>query len=287
MLGEPVFTDSLLQSWTNLTGGLRVELVKQAGDVISVVGGQGSRSTLLQGDILFSGGAVQVIDALLVPPGNITVTTNEYNFTSFQGALYAAKVLDTDFSATNVTLFTPNNDAFQALGSAITSMSSDDLAKIMNYHTLEEVVYSPSFGNGTQFKTKEGGNLTISRTDNNGIFVNSAALLAKDIMIANGVLHVIDNVLNPGASGSFNKTAATQVPVFSSASSVTNLPFTSAIPTPTTTQKSAAPPPTGSSGPAATTVKSSSSKALGAAMTRETGFAAGFMVALGGAALLI
>jgi len=91
-------------------------------------------------------------------------------------------------------------------------------------------------------------------------------------------------VLNPSSSGTPVESLATQMPVFASASSVTNLPFTSNIPTPTTTLVSTG---TGISYPATTSVKSSSSKALAAAMARETGFAAGLMVALGGAAMLI
>ena len=94
-----------------------------------------------------------------------------------------------------------------------------------------------------------------------------------------------------------------QVPAFASASSVDYLPFTSALPcttdcpVPTTSSSSASSlitsPPggqaTGVSASASTTKHStSSSKALGAAMVRETGFgAAGLMVALGGAVLMI
>jgi len=269
-------------------------MVKQAGNVVVCIGGQGSRSTLVEGDILFSGGVVQVIDSLLVPPGNITITSTEYNYTSFEGALFAAKVLDTDLTTPNLTIFAPANSAFQALGAAITVMTSDELAKIMDYHTLSnQVIYSTSFTNNTQFTTKEGGNITISRTLNNGVFVNSAQLLTPDIMIANGVLHVIDNVLNPSSTaGTPVETLATQLPVFTSASSVTNLPFTSAIPCSTDCLVTNAPAPTGTTGTTTTagasaSVKSSSSKAQAAAMARETGFAAGLMVALGGAAMLI
>lgn len=283
--GTPVFTDTLLPSWTNITGGLRVEILKQAGNVVALVGGQGSRSTLVEGDLPFSGGIVQIIDSLLVPPGNITITSQEYNFTSFEGALYAADVLDKDLTTSNLTIFAPQNAAFQALGSAITSLSSSDLAKIMNFHTLSnQVVYSTAFKNNTEFTTLEGGKLTISRTGNNAIFINSAQLLAPDIMIGNGVLHVIDNVLNPSSSGAPVESLATQMPVFASASSVTNLPFTSNIPVLTTTAPAG---PAKTNPPASTNVKSSSSKALAAAMARETGFAAGLMVAIGGAAMLI
>jgi len=281
--GTPVFTDTLLTSWTNITGGLRVEMLKQAGNVVALIGGQGSRSTLVTADLPFTGGVVQIIDSLLVPPGNISTTCQEYNFTSFEGALYAADVLTSDSSISNLTIFAPQNAAFQALGSAITTMTSSDLAKIMNFHTISEVLYSPSFKNNSVLTTLEGGKLTISRTGNNAVYINSAQLLAPDIMIGNGVLHVIDNVLNPSSSGMPTESLATQLPVFASASSVSELPFTSNIPVLTTSSSVLA---TGKAGPT-TSVKSSSSKALAAAAARETGFKAGLMVAIGGAAMLI
>ncbi|KAN0107849.1 FAS1 domain containing protein [Hyaloscypha variabilis] len=254
-------------------------MLVQGGDVVALIGGQGSRSTLITADLPFTGGVVQIIDSLLVPPGNITTTCQEYNFTSFEGALYAADLLTSDSSTSNLTIFAPQNAAFQAIGSAITSMSSSDLAKIMNFHTIpNQVLYSPSLKNNSVLTTLEGGKLTVTRADNNAVYINSAQVLAPDIMIGNGVLHVIDNVLNPSSSGVPTETLATQLPVFASASSVSDLPFTSNIPAATTTVQSVA---TGNAQP--TGVKSSSSKALAAKLARETGFKAGVMAVIGGA----
>lgn len=48
--GTPVFLPTLLNdpAWSNVTGGQYVENVKQAGDVVVFVSGQGSRSTLTE-----------------------------------------------------------------------------------------------------------------------------------------------------------------------------------------------------------------------------------------------
>jgi len=48
--GTPVFIPTLLTSplYTNVTGGQRVGNVKQAGNVVVFISGQGSRSTLVQ-----------------------------------------------------------------------------------------------------------------------------------------------------------------------------------------------------------------------------------------------
>lgn len=246
---------------------------------------------------MFTGGVVQVIDSLLIPPTSITNTTQAFNLTSFEGSLYASKQLST-FESPNVTIFAPQNDAFTALGSAITSMTSDDLASVMDYHLVpNQLAFSTALTNGSKWLTQQGENITILHSGNN-VYINSAQLLTSDILIANGVLHVIDNVLNPqGPNALPNPQIASQVPAFASASAVYSLPFTSAIPcTSSCPVTSTSGSSTGSAGAKATTsaktsstFATSSSKAMGAAIARETGFnkAAGLMVALGGAVMML
>jgi transforming growth factor-beta-induced protein len=207
--------------------------------------------------------------------------------------------MDTLTTTPNVTIFAPANEAFQALGPAISDLTSDELSSVVDYLTLPKLVFSTSLTNGSKFTTNEGGNITVLHSGNN-VYINSAQLLTSDILIANGVLHVIDNVLNPqGSSASPNPQIPTQAPVFASASAVNSLPFTSAIPctsdcpvsstsggsiTSGANTKATASP----SGKSTSTFSSSSSKAQAVAMARETGFGATrLMVALGGAVLMI
>jgi len=299
--GTPVFLPTLLNDakWSNVTGGQVVQNVKQAGDVVVFVSGQGSRSTLTQADLPFSGGVVQVIDSLLIPPTNLTETTTAFNLTSYQGALYATESIDNFTDTPNYTLFAPNNAAFQALGSAISGLSMEDLTSVMDFHVLpNQVIYSTSLLNGTTWATKQGNNITVRHSGNN-VYIDSAQLLDSNILLANGVLHVIDNVLNPQGPGAMpNPDLPTQVPAFASASSVANLPFTTAIPcTESCPVSSTSGSETGTASARATTTGSSSvfttssSSALGVAMARETGLVgvgkAGLMVALGGAVMMI
>jgi len=194
----------------------------------------------------------------------------------------------------DVTLFVPNNEAFTALGPAISNMTTAQLGNVLDYMVLPELLYSTGFVNGSKFTTLQGNKLTISRSGNN-VFVNSAKLLVSDILIANGVIHVIDNVLNPQeANIQPNPDLPTQVVAFPSASRVNDLPFTSGIPCTAscsvssvssgTTSAPTSVRPQSTSNP----VTTGTSKAQAVAMARETGFkAAGLMVALGGVALII
>jgi transforming growth factor-beta-induced protein len=249
---------------------------------------------------MFTGGVVQVIDSLLIPPTALPNTTQAFNLTAFEGSLYASSSLST-FTQPNVTIFAPQNEAFQALGSAITTMTSEQLATVMDYHLLSgNVIYSTGLTNGTKLLTNQGENITIRHSGNN-VYINSAQLLTSDILIANGVLHVIDNVLNPQGPGAQpNPVLASQAPVFASASFVEALPFTSAIPctvscpvSSTSVASSASATTSGSSKTTSASgngVHTTSSKAIAAALARETGGfnkAAGLMVALGGAVMML
>ncbi|TVY94452.1 Fasciclin-like arabinogalactan protein, partial [Lachnellula willkommii] len=290
--GDSVFIPTLLtnEAYSNVSGGQRVQNVKQSGDVVVF-------------DLKFTGGVVQVIDSLLIPPYNLTGTLNPFNLTSFEGALYQTKKLDNFSTAANSTIFVPNNDAFQLLGPAIANMTVEALGSVLDYHLLpNQVVYSTGLTNGTKFSTQQGGNVTILHSGNS-LYVNSAAIIQADLLCANGVIHVIDNVLNPQGPGAHpNPAIADQGPVFASASSYSTLPFTTAIPCtsscPVTSSTVASGSGTGvggagtkatsGAGSKSSSVSTSSSKAVAAAMAMETGFhAAGLMVALGGAVMMI
>lgn len=139
------------------------------------------------------------------------------------------------------------------------------------------VAYSSTLKNGTSVPALSGGNLQVTIADGN-VFVNSAKVLIPDILVANGVVHVIDNVLNPNNTmAKPEPTAKTQTPAFSGASSMASLDITSGIPTPTsaigTGPTAAQPTSTGAGGGAAT-----SSPTGGAGSQMKTG-------AMGAAAL--
>ncbi|KAH8811620.1 FAS1 domain-containing protein [Xylogone sp. PMI_703] len=289
--GVPLFVHSLLSnsSYTNVTGGQVVETIKQGGDVVVYVSGSGSRSTLTQADQLFNGGVVQVIDTMLLPPTNLTTTADAFNLTSFEGALYTTNSLDSLSSQKDITVFVPNNEAFQALGPAITELTVDDLTKVVDYHIIPDlVVYSANLTNGSIFNSEQGTKLKITHINNN-VYVNSAQVLQSDILIENGVLHIIDNVLNWQVTTAVpNATIPTQSPVFPSASPVGNIPFTAAFPC---SSNCPTPPPSSTPGSSSTTTSSASNQAFrtstskGIAVAQPTGVGAahvgGIMVALG------
>ena len=79
-----------------------------------------------------------------------------------------------------------------------------------------------------------GGDLTITIVEGD-YFVNSAKVITPNVLVAGGVVHVIDNVLNPNNTDDAPQpTAEVQSAAFEGASSVASLgSLTSGVPTPT------------------------------------------------------
>ncbi|EHL00809.1 putative Stabilin-2 [Glarea lozoyensis 74030] len=94
-------------------------------------------------------------------------------------------------------------------------MTTDQLSAILDYHLIpSQVLYTPNLTNGSTFVTANGGKITVRQGGNN-LYINSAQLLNANILIANGVLHTIDNVLNPAGPDALpNPQIASQGPIF-------------------------------------------------------------------------
>lgn len=280
--GPSVLRSSLLQdsAWTNVTGGQNVLVNKQPGDVIVFTSSEGIRTTQVEGDIKFAGGLVQVVDNLLIPPARLENTTESFKLPAFLGALYAAKLIPAISNEKNVTIFAPRNEAFQRIAGSVKNMDSNAVKKFLNYHVVPgRVLASSDLKNGTNLTTLASQSLRTIRSGND-LFLNSAQIIQPDILIANGIMHIIDNVLNPDVPLNPSPDAASQPPVFPE-SSDSGLPFTTALPCtvscPVTTSSVAL---TGTAARTASTTGVRTTTSPGLAAPRCTGLNAGVAVGL-------
>lgn len=258
-------------SYTNVTGGQRVEAIK-IGNNVMFYSGLLQNATVVQPDVNFTGGVIHVIDHVLTLPANVSATLDDVGLTSLYGALNASNLLDTANGLQNVTIFAPNNSAFQEVGSGLANLSTTDLTSILTYHVIagQEPMYSTDLKNGSMLPTVNGANLNVHIGSNNNVFINGAKIVTPNVLVAGGVVHVIDNVLNPNNTAAAAPTASSGTAAFSGASSVSNVPFTTAAPAPSTTVA-------GGGASSAATAHSSSSKAAAAPMkTGAIGVAALF-----------
>ena len=98
-------------------------------------------------------------------------------------------------------MFAPTNEAFKALPegtleSLLLPENKDKLVKILTYHVVAGKVKSTDLSNGMTAATVQGSDIMVAISDK-GVKINNANVTSADIEAANGIVHVIDQVILP------------------------------------------------------------------------------------------
>ena len=156
-------------------------------------------ATVITADIVCSNGIVHVIDAVMLPKGNIVETAvADGSFTTLVAAVQAAG-LDGVLSdeTKDFTVFAPTDDAFAALPAGTVEGLLEEpegaLTDILLYHVAEGRLMAADVVATDTIDTLQGSPLAVDTTD--GVMVDGATILVTDVECSNGVIHVIDAVL--------------------------------------------------------------------------------------------
>lgn len=143
---------------------------------------------------------INIVDAVIDVPGEFTAALDANNLTSFRTALTTANFLTTLNTLHGVTIFAPTDAAFSAAQQNLTAAGSNAsvLDTILRNHVVNgSSVYSGNLEGGTSATSAAGEKLSAT-FNGTGAFVTSGNVTAKivtpDIILWNGVLHVIDTV---------------------------------------------------------------------------------------------
>lgn len=127
------------------------------------------------------------------------LVVNDPNFSILEAAVVKAGLADALSTTNPITVFAPNNAAFNASGiteSVIASLPVATVDSILKYHVLGAFVPSSNVPASDAVTTLLGTRLFASR-NTNGVFVNGLRVSPADIEARNGVVHVIERVLIP------------------------------------------------------------------------------------------
>ncbi|KAK4098054.1 Fasciclin-domain-containing protein [Parathielavia hyrcaniae] len=288
--GDSIWASTALtdESVTTVQGGQRLILTKQPGGEVVFTSGFATRGTVLVEDLGFDNGLVQVIDSVMRVPESLESTARSAytDLTAFVGALYAADLMSEVASLEEVTIFAPRNAAFQQLAGALKATDKEQLRRILQYHIVPgNVTHVWELKNASTLATADDGKQVSITRHTNFIFVNSAEIIQTDILLSNGLVHMIDNVLSPDESDARPDVSLTtaQPPVYTlvgatATGTTAPTPFTSDLPC---TASCPVPEPTGGGGGAAASTgeggdgagSGPSSGNAGAAPARCTGMA--------------
>jgi uncharacterized surface protein with fasciclin (FAS1) repeats len=175
-------------------------------------------------DISASNGVIHVIDAVLIPAEKCSSTPSEKcaqstnaceaNLSDIVGTAKAAGSFKTLLAAASAaglaetlqgegpfTVFAPTDAAFAKLpkGTVETLLKSenrDQLTAILTYHVVPGRVFAKDVVKTDSAKTVQGSPVHV-RTRDNEVYIDDARVVQTDVRASNGVIHVIDSVLNP------------------------------------------------------------------------------------------
>ena len=151
-------------------------------------------------DIAADNGVVHVLDAVVLPFETVVDVAIDNGFTSLTAAVVKAELLPALTNPlTKLTVFAPTNTAFDNLATALGTdlngvLAHPQLADILLYHVIGDEVLSTELTNGA-VPTLNGQDVTISLMG--GVMVNTSNVTLADLVVSNGVVHVIDAVLVP------------------------------------------------------------------------------------------
>lgn len=132
-------------------------------------------------------------------PSVTELVVNDPNFSILEAAVTKAGLADALNTTNPITVFAPNNAAFNASGiteSVINSLRVSAVDSILKYHVLSGFVTSTSVPVSDGVNTLLGTKLFASR-NTNGVFVNGLRVVQPNVEARNGVVHVIEKVLIP------------------------------------------------------------------------------------------
>jgi uncharacterized surface protein with fasciclin (FAS1) repeats len=120
------------------------------------------------------------------------------DFDTLLAAVAAADLTETLEGSGPFTVFAPTDAAFAKLPeSDLEALLADKekLTAVLTYHVVSGRVTAEQVATLTSAETLQGGTVTFETGE--GVRVDGAQVVKADLLVSNGVIHVIDTVLMP------------------------------------------------------------------------------------------
>merc|ERR1711957_1066367 len=166
-------------------------------------------ATAIITDIAASNGVIHIINKVLDPSTAgfdiVEVAAAQPELSTLVTALKAGKLVDALSAKGPFTVFAPANGAFAELPKAKLAHLLDpanvkELDAVLEYHVVAgTAAFVKDLTDGERIKTLEGDDVLIKI--NSAIRINDATAIVTDIAASNGVIHIINKVLDPSTAG--------------------------------------------------------------------------------------
>jgi uncharacterized surface protein with fasciclin (FAS1) repeats len=151
--------------------------------------------------------AAPATTAMTAEKNCVEVAASNPDFSTLVTAVTEAGLAETLATTENITIFAPTNEAFAKLpaGTVDTLLKPENkatLTSILTYHVVGSVVMAADVKPGP-VTTLEGSTFTVATTGGKVTITDGkggvANVTATDVECSNGVIHVIDAVLQPAS----------------------------------------------------------------------------------------
>ncbi|KAF5371368.1 hypothetical protein D9615_009668 [Tricholomella constricta] len=288
---------------TLLTNSTLVQLEGNKGQVVAWTRNDTSNSTIyflnqspeitVLSTVVVEKLLVATISGVLTPPRDLSEVAGANNLTALAGLVDMVNVPSFYSNGTNATveqaleansthgftLFAPNDEAFKAGESALTSLVNNQTALLTllgNHYINGTSVYSPILlGSSSSNYVSASGQSFSFNTNSSGSFVTSsnsasARIIKSDVLVENGVIHVVDHLLV-----NLDRDESKASSAYQSATSVAGQPTTETGPIgPTSTSSSGTNTGTNTSGNGALALRVGVASAGGAVLVGALGWLA-------------
>ena len=150
--------------------------------------------------------------AAAAPPERTTIADAAIGnpaFSTLVAAVIKADLVSVLDGKRQLTVFAPTNDAFDAAAEAligpgatglelVEALPVEDLTAVLLYHVAPGKRLSPTVLSSSKVRML-GKNFTVPSVDGGVAFINGAPIETPDIVVDNGVIHVLGGVLLPPA----------------------------------------------------------------------------------------
>jgi len=205
VLGSPVYSDEISSGIISSLNESDPEIVVEVSDMGVMLNGS---AKVVATDIVGTNGVIHVIDQVILPITNQSILDAAMglaDFSSLVAALAKTNLASTFMMDGAYTVFAPTNDAFAAFleanNLAFEDLTAEALTPILMYHVVGAKVMSGDLETGyvnTIYAAQEGKPVTLFVELDGGVMLNgTVSVTTPDVETSNGVIHVIDGVLNP------------------------------------------------------------------------------------------
>jgi len=150
-------------------------------------------------------------EEVVTPSTIVDVALADAQFSTLTSALTKAELVSALQGTGPFTVFAPNNAAFTKAGiTSLDGLSKDALTPILTSHVLNGKVLAADVKSGGVTTLNTNNNIYLS-VNSTGVYINgNIKVIATDVDVSNGVIHVIDNVIIPPTNSLVQIAATTE-----------------------------------------------------------------------------